>query len=264
MYEIDLLMVILGLVCGSFLNVCIYRLPRGESLSYPGSHCPGCQHPIAWRDNIPVISWLLLRGHCRRCRAAITLRDPLVELPAAVMAWTAATTRGTTVEIVLLFVLGCALIVLSVIDLDHYILPDIITKPGIVIGLAIAAIPNLGFPGWSPPLPTLMDALIGAGAGYFGLRGFAWLFARMAGKEGMGLGDVKLFAMIGAWLGWQALPFTIFCAAVLGSIAGITWMVVSGRNRRLPIPFGPYLALSAWIYIFYGKAFYAWYWRGIY
>ncbi|MBF0158203.1 MAG: prepilin peptidase [Magnetococcales bacterium] len=255
----DALMILLGLVCGSFLNVCIYRVPRSESIVHPASHCPHCQHAIRWSDNIPVIGWLLLRGRCRHCQSAISGRYPLVELLTALMAWSVTTLHGPMVETLLLFSFGCALIVLSFIDFDHYILPDVITKPGIATGLLIAGIPSLGLPGWHAPLPTLEYAGIGALTGYIGLRAFAWIFATLAGKQGMGLGDIKLFAMIGAWLGWQALPFTLFCAAVLGSVAGIAWILVSGRNRHLPIPFGPYLALSAWIYLFYGPAFYLWY-----
>lgn len=252
--ELMLLTLLIGAVWGSFLNVCIYRLPSGGNVALPGSHCPSCQHPIAWRDNIPVISWLLLRARCRHCREPISPVYPLVELLTALLTLTTLLRFGLTPTGLALVLLGYALITLTVIDFFHYILPDVITLPGIVLGLLLAFVAEL-----HPPLADWQPALIGVIGGGGGLWLFGWIFQRLTGKVGMGLGDIKLTAMLGAWLGWQALPFTIFVAAIFGSVVGITWIVVSGRDRALPIPFGPYLALAAWSYLYVGPAVYGWY-----
>lgn len=250
---------VFGLVIGSFLNVCIHRLPLEQEVVKTPSHCPRCQHGIAWYDNIPVVSWLILRGRCRHCREPISVQYPLVELLAGVVAVVTVHRFDLTPTAAALVVLGFAFLVMTVIDLYHYILPDVITLPGIVVGLVLSVLPWFG-----PPLADWQDALIGAGSGGGGLWLFAWLFFKITGREGMGFGDVKLIAMIGAWLGWQALPFTIFCAAALGSVVGITWILALGRDRHLPIPFGPYLTGAAWLYPFIGPDVYAWYfglWR---
>jgi leader peptidase (prepilin peptidase)/N-methyltransferase len=253
---------ITGLVIGSFLNVCIYRLPRRESLAFPASHCPLCQHPIAWYDNVPVLAWLLwLRQRCRHCHQPVSWRYPLVELLAAVLTVMVLVVFGRTPESGFLILLGYALIVLTMIDLEHYILPDVITLGGLGTGLLIAVAGELlaGPAGWRAPFPGWLDACLGAGIAYGGLRGFSWLFARISGRDGMGMGDVKLFALFGAWFGWQGLPFILFGSALAGTCVGVVWIVVAGRDRHLPIPFGPYLALAAWLYIFIGGQTYDWY-----
>ncbi|MBF0624736.1 MAG: prepilin peptidase [Magnetococcales bacterium] len=250
---------ILGTIFGSFINVIIYRLPREESIVFPASHCPECGNAIRWYHNIPLLGWLWLRGRCRDCGSAISIQYPLVELAAGLMILMVTSHFGLTWAGLALTLLGFSLLALTVIDLYHYLLPDAITKPGIVLGLLLAALPLAELEPLGEPFPTLRDSVIGAAVGYGGLRSFAWLFARLAGKDGMGLGDVKLFSMIGAWLGWQALPLTLFGAAIMGSVVGVTWIVAAGRDRHLPIPFGPYLALAGWIFAFYGPILYGWY-----
>ena len=161
---------------------------------------------------------------------------------------------GLTLESLALVSLGFAFLVLLVIDFYHYILPDAITLPGMALGILLAGLPMTG-----PPLVDLQTSLIGAFAGGGGLWSFAWLFEKITGKVGMGFGDIKLLAMIGAWLGWQALPFTLFFAGLSGSLVGITWILLSDRDKSQPIPFGPYLIGGAWIYLFYGPRIYDWY-----
>ncbi len=245
---------IYGLLVGSFLNVCIYRLPLEKSIIRPRSGCPACGALLAWHDNIPLLSWLWLRGRCRRCQQPIAILYPLVELAAGLLALQVVHRFGLTETSLLIALLGFAFLVLMVIDFYHYILPDVITLPGIVLGLAVA-----GWPLGGPPLATLHDALIGLAAGGGGLWLFAWLFEKITGRVGMGMGDIKLLGLIGAWLGWQSLPFTLFVSGLVGSVVGITWMVAAGRSRLQPIPFGPYLVTAAWLYLFYGQELYRWY-----
>ncbi|MBF0453333.1 MAG: prepilin peptidase [Magnetococcales bacterium] len=251
-----LLVSFFGALWGSFLNVCIYRIPLGESIVFPASRCPHCHKNIAWYDNIPVVGWLMLRGHCRHCQKAISPLYPLIEVVTALLTVHIVLVFGFSWTTLALITLGYAFLVLMVIDLYHYILPNVITLPGILIGLTVAALPQVG-----PPIATLHDALIGAAIGGGGLWAFAWIFEKITGKVGMGLGDVKLMGMIGAWLGWQALAFTLFFAALLGSIVGLCWIGLMGRDRAKPIPFGPYLVLSAWSYLFIGAQVYEWYFR---
>ncbi|MBF0110869.1 MAG: prepilin peptidase [Magnetococcales bacterium] len=243
-----------GITWGSFLNVCIHRLPLGESIVFPPSHCPQCRQNISWRDNIPLLGWLILRGRCRHCRHPISTLYPLVELLAGLLAVQVVLRFGLHWENLLPLTLGYAFIVLSFIDFKHYILPDVITLPGMVSGVALA------WSGWlAPPLADARASVLGLVIGGGGLWAFAWLFHKMTGKVGMGFGDVKLMGMIGAWLGWQALPFTLFFSALAGSVVGIAWMIVANRDRSQPIPFGPWLAAAAWMYLFVGDGVYAWY-----
>ena len=252
--EYTVILFVYGIVVGSFLNVCIYRLPLEKSIIRPRSSCPGCGYHLAWYDNIPLLSWLWLRGRCRGCAQSISITYPLVELASGLLTLQVAYRFGMTWESLLLVLLGYSFVVLTVIDFYHYILPDVITLPGILLGLLVAGVPLFGF-----PLPDMETSFIGALAGGGGLWSFAWIFEKITGKVGMGFGDIKLLAMIGAWLGWQSLPFTIFFAGSAGSVVGITWMLLSGRGRSEPIPFGPYLVAGAWIYLFHGPQIYAWY-----
>ncbi|MBF0370032.1 MAG: prepilin peptidase [Magnetococcales bacterium] len=254
-WELGVIVFVYGAVIGSFLNVCIYRIPLQENIAFPASHCPACKSKIPWTDNIPIFGWLRLKGKCRQCDEKISITYPLVELLTALMSVGIIHGWGFSLESVALLILAYAFIVLTVIDFYHYILPDVITLPGIVLGVLLAALPWLG-----APHATLMDSIIGVVAGGGGLWGFAWLFEKITGKVGMGFGDVKLLALIGAWMGWQALPFTIFFSSVLGSVVGLTWILIAGRDRSLPIPFGPYLIISAWVFLLYGQRIYDWYW----
>jgi len=261
-----------GLAIGSFLNVVIHRLPlvlerqwraqcaelagsppepQGEpyNLVRPRSRCPGCQAPISAAQNIPVVSWLLLRGRCAACRAPISVRYPLVELATGVAFAAVAWHFGFGPAALLGCVFTAYLVALTGIDVDRQLLPDILTVPLLWIGLAASA--GLGA-GDSPPPAALRDAVIGAIAGY----GFLWLvfhlFKLVTGKEGMGYGDFKLFAAIGAWLGWQMLPLVLLLAAFVGAAVGIALMAARRLGRSVPIPFGPYLAGAAWIALLWG------------
>ncbi len=227
-----------GAVIGSFLNVCIYRLPRSQSLVAPGSHCPSCQLPIRWHDNIPLLSFLRLRGRCRACGASISRRYPLVELlNAAGYAWIAQR-FGLGAEGAIYLALYSALLVVTFVDLEHQIVPDRITLPGIALGLLLGS--TLLPVGWQA---SLAGALLGGGLFYLIV---------VASRGGMGGGDVKLIAMIGAFLGWKGVLLTIFLAALVGSLVGIFLMVFMGKGRKDPIPFGPFLALGALLTLFWG------------
>ncbi|MBF0423032.1 MAG: prepilin peptidase [Magnetococcales bacterium] len=254
MMEFTVIAFVFGLTMGSFLNVCIHRLPLGESIVFPPSHCPQCHTAIRWHDNIPLLSWIRLWGRCRHCLAPISLIYPLVELLAGLLTIQVLWHFGPFWQNLGLIALGYAFIILTFIDFRHYILPDVITLPGMGSGLVLA------WGGWlHPPLADFTSALMGVIAGGGGLWAFGWLFQKITGKAGMGFGDVKLLGMIGAWMGWQSLPFTLFFASLLGSIVGIVWMVATHRNRSQPIPFGPYLAGAAWTYLFIGPWVVDWY-----
>ncbi|MBF0448387.1 MAG: prepilin peptidase [Magnetococcales bacterium] len=244
-----------GTLWGSFLNVCIYRIPLEQNIAFPASRCTHCDHSIAWYDNIPLISWgLLLRGKCRHCQASISAIYPFVEAMTGLLTLQVVMVFGYSLESIALLVLGYAFIVLLMIDLYHYILPDVITLPGMLLGVILAALPQV-----SAPLASLPDSLLGLAVGGGGLWAFAWIFEKITGKVGMGFGDVKLLGLVGAWLGWQALPFTLFFAALMGSVVGLSWIGLLGRDRAKPIPFGPYLVLAAWFYLFVGESVYSWY-----
>jgi len=239
---------LLGLMVGSFANVCVYRIPRRESIAFPGSHCPACGHAIAAYDNIPLLSWLILAGRCRHCRASIAWRYPLLELVMGVSWGLLAWHFGLSTELAVALTLFFLLWVLSFIDLETGLLPNVLTYPGIALGLI--------FSWW---LGDWQDALIGAIAGY----GIFWLIARMflwlTGREGMGYGDFKLLAMLGAFMGWQALPFIILASSVVGTIAGVIFLLLAKKGLRAEIPFGPYLAVAGMIWFVWGDAVLNWY-----
>jgi leader peptidase (prepilin peptidase)/N-methyltransferase len=238
-----------GSIVGSFLNVCIWRLPREESIVFPPSRCPACGAGIRPRDNLPILGWLLLRGRCRDCREPISPRYPLVELLTAVLFLLAYRKAGPTWELLAGLVLLSAMVVIVFIDLDHMIIPDVITLPGIVLGLLL-----------TPLLPhTLLSGVVGAAVGglYFYLA--AVISHLVLKKEGMGGGDIKMAAMMGAFLGWQLLLVAIFLALLLGSATGITLLVLKRKERGDPIPFGPFLALGTVIAYFVGTPLLDWY-----
>ena len=239
-----------GLVVGSFLNVCICRLPEGQSVVSPPSRCPHCSHRIRWYDNIPLLSYLLLRGRCRGCGARISLQYPLVELLNGILTLLLFLRFGPTLTFAALFLFCSALVVITFIDLEHQIIPDEISLPGIVIGLIL----SFFLPGQSW-LNSLLGILLGGGS----LLLVAYLYQLLTGKEGMGGGDIKLLAMMGAFLGWKAIPFIIFASSLVGSLVGITIMLLQKKDSKLAIPFGPYLAFGAVLYIFYGRALIQWY-----
>jgi leader peptidase (prepilin peptidase)/N-methyltransferase len=243
-----------GLCIGSFLNVCIYRLPQDVSIVRPGSACPVCNTPIRWYDNLPVISFLVLRGHCRRCHTAISIRYPLVELLTGLFAVVVALRFGFTWSSLIYFIFIAALLVITFIDIDHRIIPDLISLPGIPLGFAASfALPALT---WSD---SLLGILLGGGSLLVVASGYRLL----TGNEGMGGGDIKLLAMIGAFLGWKGVLLTIMASSLIGTLVGILLMIRARKGMKLAIPFGPFLAIGAIIYLFFGPAIIHWYIYGV-
>jgi leader peptidase (prepilin peptidase)/N-methyltransferase len=272
---------LLGLIVGSFLNVVILRQPEimrrqwqrecrellaegcegaaaGDeasdpredaadeerfSLAFPASHCPKCQAPIAPWHNIPVLSYVLLRGRCAACKAPIAIRYPLVELLSGFAAIAVAAHAGSWLELSALLLFTWALLALAGIDWDTQFLPDDITLPllwgGLLYNLSFGSVP-------------IADAVIGAAAGYLLLWSIYWAFRLLTGKEGMGYGDFKLLAALGAWLGWQSIPLIILLSSAVGAVIGILLIVLKGRDRSHPMPFGPYLAAAGWIAALWG------------
>ena len=255
-----------GLIVGSFLNVVIHRLPkmmeadwqcqcaelRGEelppteplTLATPRSRCPHCSHGITAMENIPVISWLFLRGKCSSCKAPISIRYPLVEAATGLLSAYAAFHFGFGLQAAGAILFVWAMIALTGIDFDTQLLPDSITLPLVWLGLLF----NL-----FGTYTSLSSAVIGAMAGYLSLWSVYWGFRLATGKEGMGFGDFKLLAAIGAWLGWQMLPVTILLSSLVGAIVGVGLIVLAKRGRNVPIPFGPYLAAAGLLALFWGK-----------
>jgi len=257
----------LGLVVGSFFNVVIYRLPlmmesrwrrdccelleqeqekeaAALTLATPNSHCPHCGTAIKPWQNIPVLSYLFLRGKCAACGVGISLRYPAVELATGLLTLSLASAFPISAALLGAIAFTWALIVLTMIDVDHKLLPDNITLPLLWLGLVF----NL-----SGTYVSLEDAVLGAILGYLLLWSVYWLFKLLTGKEGMGYGDFKLLAALGAWLGWQALPLIILLSSLVGAVCGIMLMIAKGRGREVPIPFGPYLAAAGWISLMWGE-----------
>jgi leader peptidase (prepilin peptidase)/N-methyltransferase len=219
-------------------------------LVVPRSACPSCGAQISAWQNIPVISYLLLRGRCAGCKTKISIRYPLVELLTAVLAAVCATHFGFGWEALMAIGLTFALLAISVIDYDHQLIPDSIVMPLLWVGLGMSLFHPLT--GAETLFVSPVDSIIGAMAGYLSLWGVYQLFKLITGKEGMGYGDFKLLAALGAWLGWQSLHLIILLSAVVGAIFGIAMIVLRGRDRQLPIPFGPYLAMAGWVTMLYG------------
>ena len=230
-----ILITALGLVVGSFLNVCIYRLPRDESIAWPGSHCTACNRELSWYENVPVISWAVLGGRCRTCRTGISIRYPIVETITGALFLAAYFVFGLTPMLAVRLLFTCAMVVLFAIDLEHQILPNEITLPGIAIGFACSFFLP---PGWR-------SALIGLAVG--GLFPFliAEGYARVRGKEGMGMGDFKMLAMVGAFLGWPIVWLVIILSCVLGIVIGGGGLLLSRRGFGTRIAFGTFIAVAA-------------------
>ena len=235
---------------GSFLNVCIVRLPQGASVVNPGSHCPQCQSAIRFYDNIPLLSYLILRGRCRQCKARISPRYFVVEGLSALMGLALFRTFGLSVEFVVYFIFFSALLVIIFIDLDTWTIPDIITLPGIVLGVAASfLLPRMTW------VQSLLGLLVGGGVLLLVAAGYQLLRKR----EGMGGGDIKLLAMIGAFLGLPGVIFTLFSSSLAGSLAGVLLMFRDKGGGGTRIPFGPFLALAAMSYVFWGQTVIQWY-----
>ena len=261
-------MTVLGLIVGSFLNVVIHRLPimmerewRGEcsalfeletpapaqspfNLLVPRSRCPHCGHLITAVENLPIVSYLVLRWRCGGCHARISPRYPLIELITGVVTWIVAWHFGFGVQALMASLLTWALIALAALDFDTQLLPDAITLPWLWLGLLV----NL-----FGVFVDIHASVIGAMAGYLSLWSVYWLFKLLTGKEGMGYGDFKLLALLGAWLGWQALPMLILLASMVGAVTGLTLIALKVHDRTKPIPFGPYLACAGWVVMIWGE-----------
>ncbi len=245
---------IAGACIGSFLNVCIARIPRADSLISPGSNCPACHHPIRFYDNIPILSYIWLRGKCRHCSQPISLRYPMVEALTGLMAAVVIIYFGLSVDALIYFILICAFIIVIYIDLDHQIIPDSISLPGIPIGFAASFfLDRLSY------IDSIIGILLGGGL----LFAIAWGYYLITRKEGMGGGDIKLLAMIGAFLGWQGVCFTIFVASVTGTLIGVLLMLLARKDLKFALPFGPFLSIGAIVYLFLGPRLIAWYFYGI-
>jgi leader peptidase (prepilin peptidase)/N-methyltransferase len=256
-----------GASIGSFLNVCVHRLPAGLSVVRPRSRCPRCHVTIPWHDNLPVVSWFALRGRCRHCGVPFSPRYAIVEALAGALAVAfflrfapsaeALLLRGETAGLAtaaIAFAFACALLVIALVDLDHQIIPDAISLPGIPAGLLASAVLPVTF------RDAALGAILGAGVLYLVAKGYL----AVTGREGMGLGDVKLLAMIGAFLGWQAVLFSLLTASVTGATVMAVVLTLARRGLRRAFPFGPFLCLAALAYVFVGERAVAWYlsWGG--
>lgn len=261
-----LIITFIGMSVGSFLNVVIFRLPKmlerqwhrdclelqGEeigdnqepfNLNHPPSHCTACGHRIKPWENIPILSWLFLRGRCSNCGTKISLRYPIIEALTTIFSVTVALQFGVSWETAAALLLTWSLISLSLIDFDVQLLPDAITLPFLWLGLTLSLFNLFTDPN---------SAIIGATLGYLSLWSVYQLFKRLTGKEGMGYGDFKLLAMLGAWLGWQYLPQIIMLSALVGAVVGVSLILLRGHDKNIPIPFGPYLAAAGWISLLWG------------
>lgn len=258
---------IFGTVIGSFLNVCIYRLPREESIAYPGSHCISCSEPISFYNNIPILSYLFLKGRCSKCNSEISLRYPLVEIITGLLFLATVRSFGLSLETLFYLVFISALIAITFIDLRHMIIPNVITYPGIILGILYNALKT----DWSYGLELIsnfsldvqnffsllsevpiLDSIFGVVLGGGLLLLVAYSYEVIKKRQGMGMGDVKLLAMIGAFFGWEGVLFVIFLASILGSVIGISIIIVKRGDLKYALPFGPFLSIAAVIYIFTG------------
>jgi len=250
-YGIEIILIfVLGLIVGSFSNVCIYRIPRNESVIYPASHCPKCRSKIKPIDNIPLLSYILLKGRCRNCKSKISIQYPIVELLTGLTYLIIYLIYGLSVQTLIYIILSSALIIIAFIDLNEQIIPDVISLPGIVIGLILSFIvPYISF------INSVLGALIGGGI----ILIIAWVGSIIFKKEAMGGGDVKLAAMIGAFLGWRYMVISLFLGFFLGALAGIFLILSKIKRKEDMVPFGPFIALGSIITLLCGEKIIAWY-----
>jgi leader peptidase (prepilin peptidase)/N-methyltransferase len=241
---------VLGAVVGSFLNVCIHRLPKEQSIVTPGSHCPGCENPIPFYDNVPILSYLLLQGKCRFCKTSISARYPFVEFLSGLVSIALLYKFDFTLDFIAFFIFLLSLIVITFIDLDEKIIPNEISLPGIVLGLI-----------FSPFISTLTfrESFLGVIVGGGVLAVVALAYYGVTKREGMGGGDIKLLAMIGAFLGWNGAFISLFFGSLLGAFIGVFFMIKEGKDTKYALPFGPFLALGAVVYLFFGDNIINWY-----
>jgi len=241
---------LVGLALGSFMNVCIYRIPLQKSIVRPSSSCPNCGKKIRFYDNIPIISYLLLFGRCRHCRHPISWRYPVIEAITGLLSLALFIRYGLSFQYLLFLLFAATLVTISFIDLDHQIIPDVLSISGIIAGLAAAFVP--GNVSW---FESVIGIIGGGGALFF----VGLIYEKLTGKQGMGGGDVKLLAMIGAWMGWRSLPFVLLISSLTGAIIGSVFLLAAGKGYRVKIPFGPFLSLGALSYIFFGPQLTNWY-----
>ena len=240
-----LITALFGAIIGSFLNVVILRLPEEDtSIAFPASHCPKCLKTLSWYENIPILSYIALRGKCSHCKTSISFQYPLVEILTSLLAAAICYTFNFSIEAVAYFLFGAALLVIIFIDIHHQIIPDIISLPGIILGFLFSFI-NISVT-WQS---SLIGLLLGGGVLYT----IAFLYSVLRKQDGMGGGDIKLLAMIGAWLGWQSLPFVILVSSASGSIIGLIAMKWQKKGGSTRIPFGPFLSFAALVYTFYSE-----------
>ena len=249
-YAVDLVFsVLLGLVVGSFLNVCIYRLPRGRSVVNPSSHCPSCKTFLRWFDTVPVIGYMMLRGRCRECKSIISFVYPVVEVVTAVLFVVQYAVVELYPVLLVRFIFTSAMVVLFVTDLQHRVLPDAVTIPGAIVGWCCS---------WVSPLGWL-DSSIGIVVGGTFLFVVSETYYRIRGREGLGMGDVKMLAMIGAFLGWELTLVTLMMASVLGSLVGVMMVISKRGDVRYALPLGSFLAISATVMLVVGQPILTWY-----
>jgi leader peptidase (prepilin peptidase)/N-methyltransferase len=239
-----------GLAFGSFVNVCIHRIPLKRSIITPPSSCPECGENIKFYDNIPIISYIILFGRCRYCGHSISWRYPVVETMTGLFSLGLFIKYGLNYQYILLFLFLAALVTISFIDIQHKIIPDVISLPGIVVGWTASFV--LPYPSW-------MDSLIGIIAGGGILFLVSTTYERLTGRAGMGGGDIKLLAMIGAWMGWRSLFPVIMISSFTGAVIGSVALMIAGKGLRFRIPFGPFLSLGATVYLFLGDELVQWY-----
>jgi leader peptidase (prepilin peptidase)/N-methyltransferase len=249
-YLTEFLIFLFGLCIGSFLNVCIYRLPQSKSIVHPRSMCPNCGTLIRFYDNIPILSYIALRGKCRHCKAHISPRYPVIEFMSGILAVGIFIKYGIAFEAMIYYTFVAVLLVITFIDVDHQIIPDVITLPGIPIFFAAS---------FALPQVTVVESILGILIGGGSLFLVAWLYHLLTHKEGMGGGDIKLLAMMGAIIGWQGVLFTIFMGSAVGTVSGLLLMLKKRKTMKLAIPFGPFLAIGGTAYIFWGPQLIAWY-----
>lgn len=249
-YLTEFLVFIFGICIGSFLNVCIYRLPESKSIVHPRSMCPSCGTLIASYDNLPIFSYMALRGKCRHCGARISFRYPAIEFISGIFAVGVFLKYGLSLEALIYYTFIATLLVITFIDIDHQIIPDVISLPGIPIFFAASfALPDV----------TLVESIVGILIGGGSLWIVAQLYYVLTRKEGMGGGDIKLLAMMGAVIGWKGVLFTIFVASAIGTVVGMLVMLKTRTSMKLKVPFGPFLAIGAIAYIFLGPQLITWY-----
>jgi len=241
---------ILGAIIGSFMNVCIYRMPRSLSIVFPGSHCPNCNASIRFYDNIPILSYVFLKGRCRHCHERISLRYPIVEAINTTFYLLIFCKYGWTLSTVAFCLFVSLLIVISFIDLDFRIIPDSLSLSGISLGILASL-----FIREITPIQSILGILSGGGFLFL----IAFLYEKIMHKEGMGGGDIKLIAMIGAFIGWQGIPFVILSSSFIGALVGIVFIIVMKKDTKFAIPFGPFLSMGAILYLFFGPSLIHWY-----